>query len=176
MNDYTVNDVALCSCRRWKEPRFEVFERETVIRCELHDVVVSHAVDIAAQLIGLVVVDERDALIADVLAYLIDFDLMRAIRLVFPLSHAQIKVTFVDFVDVVRPPVKVLAYRVQLSLAMTIAERVAEMLFEKRRLAVPWVRLREHSRKSENHFLVSFHICFVFRMLVERTDLRPASV
>jgi hypothetical protein len=41
---------------------------------------------------------------------------------------------------------------------------------------VPWVRLREHSRKSENHFLVSFHICFMFRMLVERTDLRPASV
>ena len=150
MYDYTVNDVSHCSCRWWKEIRFEVFERETVIRCELHDVVMRYAVDVAAQLIALVVVDERNALIAGVLVYLTDFDLMRAIRLVFPLSHAQIEVTVVDFVDVVRPP-KVIQmtseYRVQLALAMSIAQRVAEMLFEERWLAVPWVRLREHSRK-----------------------------
>ena len=147
MYDYTVNDVSHCSCRWWKEIRFEVFERETVIRCELHDVVMRYAVDVATQLIALVVVDERDALIADVLVYLTDFDLMRAIRLVFPLSHAQIEVTVVDFVDVVRPTKVIHAYRVQLALAMSIAQRVAEILFEERWLAVPWVRLRKHSRK-----------------------------
>ena len=64
VNDDTVNDVALLTCRRWEEPRLEVFERETVIRCETLDVVVSRAVDVAAHLICLAVVDERDALLA----------------------------------------------------------------------------------------------------------------
>lgn len=76
VDDYTMNDVALLTCRRWKEPRFEVFKRETVVSCETLDVAERYTVDVCAQLITLVVIDERDALIAYTLAQLVDFDLL----------------------------------------------------------------------------------------------------
>ena len=157
VNDDAVNDAHVCCrCSRWEEPRFEIVERETVIRCECDHIVVCDAIDVAAQLVFASIVDERDALIADVGEDLIQLVLMRAIRLVVPLTDAQIEAAAVDFADVVRPTVVVLAYRVQLALAVTVIESVAEQLFEMSALAVSWVRFREHPRQRDYDFL--FHV------------------
>ena len=148
MNDDTVYHVSLFSCRFREEPRFEIFERETVIRCELLDVVVSHAVDVAQYAVCLAHIDERDALIADFATHLHHFDVLRAVRLVLPLTYAHEEVTVVHFLDVMHPPIVIRAYRVQLALVSAlvgVVQRVAEMLTKECRFAVPWVCSREHS-------------------------------